>query len=91
MDDGKRLEGNGLSLFWDTIVDYIDEYIEAHGGGITPSEGTVKSILGGEGIAGGLITTRGKFKLKPATESNFGGIYIRHDKNNYICYIDTIR
>lgn len=91
MDDGKRLNGEGVAQLWDAMVDYIDAYIAAHGGGITPSEGTVKSIRAGKGLKGGLITSSGRISLKVATEDTLGGLYVKYDSAHHVCDIDTIR
>ena len=89
MDDGKRLNGEGVAQLWDAMVDYIDNYLEEHGRDPEEVTGTVKMIRAGEGLYGGIITTIGTITLKPATITELGGIYISYNDETNTCNIST--
>ena len=80
-DDGKRLNGNGLDQVWKSMQLYVQDH--AKGGG------TVTSVTAGEGLSGGTITTSGTIAVKPATETEIGGVKVAYDEDTKSLYITS--
>lgn len=88
-EDYKRLNGEGLSQFWDATIDYIDEFIEEHEEAIEETTGTVTAIQLGEGLNNKIITLAGLAELQYATANKHGGVRLEHNPETRVFNIYT--
>ena len=75
-DDGKRLNGEGLTQVWQSMQAYVQDNIQ--------DGGTVKCVTASEGLEGGVIPDAGTISLKPASNNELGGVKVSYDSGNGI-------